>query len=128
MGHKKREEPNLTPDLLHNISLWRKGHLSLPPPNTTTMVDTTLKKKNNIKCLQSITGLLVNEWEEKNNFYLQSLRAKVTGQIWVSSLIRKLWDTAWEMWNYINHTLHATNEPTKSAVLSHTSKIMSDQF
>ena len=30
---------------------------------------------------------------------------------------RKLWDTAWDVWNYSNHSLHTTDGPTKSKIL-----------
>ena len=70
----------------------------------------------------------MHEWEVTQNAYPQYLRSKVTGQIWVSSLIRKLWDIAWDMWNYRNHTLHASDGSTKAAVLSHINAIISYHF
>ena len=83
-GIKNRAEPTLIPDLLHDISLWCKGYLPLPPTNLPTQVEAELNKENIRGWLQALTGLLEHEWVETNNTYLQYLGAKVTGQIWVS--------------------------------------------
>ena len=48
-------------------------------------------------------------WDEIQNLNLQLLETKTTGKRWVSDLIWKFWDTAWDVWNYQNHTLHSTN-------------------
>ena len=34
----------------------------------------------------------------------------------MSSLIQKLWYTAWYVWNYINHKLHSPGGPTKTEI------------
>ena len=39
-------------------------------------------------------------WDEIQNLNLQLLGAKTTGKRWVSDLIWKFWDTAWDVWNY----------------------------
>ena len=62
-------------------------------------------------------GLISHDWDEVKNVYLRSLGSKITGVIWISALIRKLWDTAWEIWNFSNHNLHATYAPQKTEIL-----------
>ena len=59
---------------------------------------------------------------------IQYLGDKVTGRRWISSLIMKLWDIAWDMWNYRNHTLHDSDGPTKAAVLTHANSRISYHF
>ena len=54
---------------------------------------------------------------EIQNRHLQLLGAKTTGKRWISSLIRKLWDTAWDFWIFGNHTLHVTHGPRKIEIL-----------
>ena len=58
-------------------------------------------------------GLLVNNCEEIQNLHLQSLGAKNTGKIWIPSIISKMWDFAWDLWNSQNHTTHAAEVPRK---------------
>ena len=66
---------------------------------------------------QAVLGLLSHKWAYIQHLYLQSLGAKVTGLRWISSIIRKLWDTAWDTWNHLNHTLHTPEGPFKMALL-----------
>ena len=63
-------------------------------------------------------GLLSHDWAYIQNLYLQSLGAKVTGHIWIYSLIRILWDTNWDICNYMNHNLHAKDGPTEIDILA----------
>ena len=58
-------------------------------------------------------GLISHEWVKKNTC-IQTLGDKISGQRWISSLIRKMWDTAWDIWNYRNHTLHASDVTKKT--------------
>ena len=62
-------------------------------------------------------GLIPHNWVEVQNAYIRSLGAKITGVIWISALIRKLWDTAWEIWNFRNHTIHSTDGHPKTEIL-----------
>ena len=126
--NKKRTEPTLITALLHGIYLWHKGHLLLHPTNIPTQVEEVFNKQNNIGCLQALTWLLAQEWAETHNAYLKYLGAKVTGWIWVSSLIRKLWDIAWDIWNYRNHTLKTSDLPTKATLLTHANTRISYHF
>ena len=57
-------------------------------------------------------GLIAQDWTENINSHLQSLGAKIYGQRWIYSLIRKLWDTTWDIWNSRHHTQHTTDGPT----------------
>ena len=63
-GIKNRSEPTLIIDILHGISLWRKGNLTPPPPNIPTQVEAEFKKKNYIGWLQALTVLLAHKWAE----------------------------------------------------------------
>ena len=122
-----RAEPNLITDILHGISLWRKGNPPLSPPNLPKLVANTFNKKNT-GWIQALTGILAHKWAETKNAYLQYLGAKSTGLRWLSSQITKLWDTAWDMWKYRYHKLHSINGAIKSAVLAHKNEIISYQF
>ena len=44
-GIKNTSENTLITDLMHGISLWRKWHLSLPPKDLPTQVESKFDKK-----------------------------------------------------------------------------------
>ena len=62
-------------------------------------------------------GLTAPNWTEIQNLHLQSLGAKMTGNRWTSTLIRKLWDMIWDVWNHWNQNLQPTNVPMKFEIL-----------
>ena len=68
--------------------------------------------------LQVLVGLLYHDWEDIHIIYLQSLGVNNTGHIWVSSLIKTLWDTVWYIWNYKTHTIRSTDGTTKTDILA----------
>ena len=62
-------------------------------------------------------GLLANNLLEIQNLYLQFLGANKKGVIWISALIRKLWDINWYFWNFQNHMLYATYGTSKLGII-----------
>ena len=110
---RNKAAPSLKPDIFHRITLCRKGQPLRPPPSLPTPVATSFKKQTNIGWIQTLMGLIFHDWAEVQNTYLRSLGTKISGVRWISALIRKLWDTAWEIWNFSNHTLHATDGSQK---------------
>ena len=52
-----------------------------------------------------------------HNLYLQPVGDKITIHRCVSNLIIKLLYTAWYIWNYINHTLYATDGTKNTDIL-----------
>ena len=59
-------------------------------------------------------GIISHDWAEVQNAYLRSLRAKISGVRWISALTKKLWNTSWNIWNFRNHILYATDDPQKT--------------
>ena len=57
--------------------------------------------------------LLANNWKELKIFHLQLLGAKAPGKIRAPTLISKIWDVAWDFWNFRNHNLRASYGPRK---------------
>ena len=64
--------------------------------------------------IQAHIGLLSHHWKDIYHLYLKYLGAKISGLRWISSLIEKLWDMAWDAWNNFNHILHINKGPVKT--------------
>ena len=112
-GERNKAPPSPISAIMHGITLWRKGHQLSPPNTLTTPVANAFKKQTNIGWLQSLMGLISHDWEEIQSAYLRSLAADISRVIWISSIIRKLWNNNWDIWNFRNHNLHATDVPRK---------------
>ena len=57
-----------------------------------------------------ILGFWPLQWEGAQSQYLQSLQCKLTIKRWIISLIRKLWDIIWDMWEHRNEKLHHSEQ------------------
>ena len=79
----------------------RKKHTHLPPEPSNAYCT-----QSRIGWIQDLMGIIYHTWAELQRPHLQYISAKVTVQIWISSLIKKLWYTAWEIWNKQKHILH----------------------
>ena len=127
-GEQNKAAPSLIPDILHGIKLWRKGKKPKPPQYLPTPVYNAFKKQTNIGWLQALMGLISHNCVEVQNSYLRSLGAKITGVRWISALIRKLWDTAWGICKFRDHTFHATDGPKKTEILGLINTRLARQF
>ena len=116
-GDKNRAEPHLISSRVHVITRWRKAHQIIIPCNIPATIAESLSHQYEIGWLQALTGLLSHYWTEIQRLYLKSLRAKTTGERWMASLIRKLWDTTWDIWNTRNNIIHSADGPTKTSIL-----------
>lgn len=53
------------------------------------------------------------EWEATPQAFYSFIRSSPTGRRWVTFLIMKLWDVAWDLWQHPNDILH--REKSKSS-------------
>ena len=51
-------------------------------------------------------GFVALEWQQSQQEYYLSISSRRTGKRWVSALIRKLWDIAWDIWDHRNSQIH----------------------
>jgi hypothetical protein len=88
------------------LDSWRTGsdfHI-----NPLWDIDTQIMMTNQ----QSIGGKLTMEgcihssWRDIMQLYLTGLSSKVNGERFVTSLIKHLWQIAWDMWDHRNRALH----------------------
>ena len=51
-------------------------------------------------------GVVALEWQQAQQEYYTLISSRRTGKRWVSALIRKLWDIAWDLWDHRNSQIH----------------------
>eukprot|EP00957_Ditylum_brightwellii_P050217 3807946-Ditylum_brightwellii.AAC.1 len=54
----------------------------------------------------AICGFLALEWRSAQQAFLDRIKSRRSSLRQISSLIQKLWDVAWDMWEHRNHILH----------------------
>ena len=67
---------------------------------------TAIRNQNEVGWQAFIEGCPTKGWQESQQQYYEFLRSRKTGLRWLSALIRKLWQVAWDMWEHRNGILH----------------------
>ena len=55
-------------------------------------------------------GFVATEWRQAQQEYYHRISSRRTGKRWVSALIRKLWDVAWDLWDHRNNQIHSPGQ------------------
>jgi hypothetical protein len=53
-----------------------------------------------------LEGTPATGWRDVQERYLQFIGSRRSGERWLSAVIQKLWDVAWDQWNHRNGILH----------------------
>lgn len=70
-------------------------------------------------------GLLLKDWRVVMIHYISKNRSKKSPKRWITALIQKLWQVAWDLWEHRNGYLH---EKEDNLILKQANKGIQDQF
>ena len=85
------------------ISILRAAFRSRPwyPPNTSDPdIRNTFNQQQRIGLRDIIYGWWHIGWAEAQHTYLLSISRRTTGRRWLSRLIKKQWEIAWDLWRH----------------------------
>jgi hypothetical protein len=69
-------------------------------------------------------GWWVTHWASLQQRYYTIIKSTRTGNRWVSAIIQKLWNIAWDLWEHQNGILHENeNQATRSMTLQLNSRV-----
>jgi hypothetical protein len=98
------------PDLCHAICLslldWHAGVVGLPVTYSFLGVQATLDAQASIGWQPFLEGCLSPLWQSVQHSYYEWMGSRKSGRRWVSALIRKLWEVAWDQWEHRNGAVH----------------------
>jgi hypothetical protein len=78
-----------------------------PIPNISDKVQEALGIQDEIGWENFFEGCLVQDWEAAQDAYYKWCRSRKSGRRWATSLIQKLWDVAWDLWEHRIGIVHA---------------------
>jgi hypothetical protein len=78
-----------------------------PIPNISEKVQEALGIQDEIGWETFFEGCLVQDWEAAQDAYYQWCKSRKSGRRWATSLIQKLWDIAWDLWEHRIGIVHA---------------------
>jgi hypothetical protein len=99
--------PSVAILLCQRLHQWRNNSAySLPPSNLTPTFRDVFSDQDVLGWECFMYGFWSIHWESIQSAYLLSIKSKITIKRWITALIRKLWDIAWDMWDHRNQLLH----------------------
>ena len=107
--YENRTCPDLRKLLQHILYRWKKG-LEVTPLRDYDFeaCKDVFVSQQQIGWRQLMGGCLSVEWARVQQSYYQWRDIRRTGKRWAISLIRKLWEIAWDLWDDRNDLLHST--------------------
>jgi hypothetical protein len=97
-------DPTIRHLILVYLNGWQTGtDITYKPPQE---LEAVLREQTTIGWHHFFEGWLSKSWIEAQQTYYTKTKSHKTGRRWVVALIKKLWDTAWYMWEHRNEVLH----------------------
>jgi hypothetical protein len=107
--------PDLQKAILSRLRSWRNQEAEWPAPSYNwTGVNDLVVNQDLIGWHAFIEGAVLKAWAAKQQEYYDWLERRNTGKRWLTTLIKKLWEISWNMWEQRNGEL---NNPASPAIL-----------
>ena len=104
---KQNTHPGITQMIIANLRAWRLGTTAEPITSHQVFgLQEATRNQNSIGWQALLEGCPALGWKEAQQAYYEWLPSKRTGLRWLSALVRKLWQIAWDMWEHRNGILH----------------------
>ncbi len=100
-------QPGLRDAICSRLLAWKTNHS--PPLSTSHFrgLQAALLSQDEIGWQFLLEGRVSNQWQGVQQQYYNWIASRKTGRRWVSLLIQKLWQVAWDQWEHRNGILHS---------------------
>jgi hypothetical protein len=95
--------PYLTDYICLRLRAWKTGD---PLPPIPAQLRSILIGQNAIGWDRFLEGAVARSWRDQQLVYYGIVGSKLSIKRWVTALIHKLWDVAWDQWEHRNAILH----------------------
>jgi hypothetical protein len=102
--HKIDTDPDIITCTISYLHAWRYNH-SLQLINSRTLQN-ILQLQDTIGARQFFKGWIHSGWEELQEQHCNKISSKRSSKCWTIALITKLWEVAWDLWDYRNAVYH----------------------
>ena len=108
-GRMSGGDPAVMPAIVRGLGAWRRGFsltgherefgpMAMP-------LRLALEAQSRLGWGSLLLGLPSTEWAHVQDVYFKSIHSRRSGRRWVTELIQKLWDVAWDLWAYRTYQL-----------------------
>jgi hypothetical protein len=118
--HLRRQntDQDLREALLLHLNNWRYG----TPPHLGAHYSETIREaiqdQNGIGWKNFLEGCASRKWAPIQDAHYKMIGKRTRGKRWISSLILKLWQTAWNQWEHRNGVLHRSVRPRDAVAIA----------
>jgi hypothetical protein len=99
-----------------------------PIANLPLDVQTALQSQDEIGWMNFFEGCLAHEWEDVQSNHYSWCRSRKSSRRWTTSLIRKLWDISWDLWEHRIGILHDASNAEILYNMAEVNDSIRDQF
>ena len=103
-------DPNIVEGLLQRLRQWRTGTTSSDEFETTPDTQQAFDNQDGIGWQALLEGAPAKGWSDAQQRYYDLLGKRNTGKRWLTAIIQKLWDVAWDLWDHRNNVLHKKDD------------------
>ena len=104
--HKLHTHSAVIDAIQRRLHEWKTGKPFTPITSTFPGLQDTVARQDEIGWQHFLEGALVLGWQDVQAIYYESIKSRRTSLRWISALIRKLWEVAWDQWEHRNGILH----------------------
>jgi hypothetical protein len=97
--------PDLRDIIIKGLKGWRDGDGALLSSNV-PWIQEVITQQSKSGWRNFFEGFLVNEWRTAQDRFYSRIRSRKSSKRWLSALIRKMWQIAWDLWEHRNGYLH----------------------
>jgi hypothetical protein len=110
--------PDIQRAILHRLQSLRNQTEELPPLNCTWPgLNEIVSAQDMIGWRNFMEGGILQAWAAKQQEYYNWIQKRNTGKRWITTLIKKLWEISWNMWEQRNGEL--TNPASPASLREH---------
>jgi hypothetical protein len=103
---KMQTEPHIANIICEQLLAWQQGWDLVPATGSFFGLVATVHLQDKLGWWAFIEGAPCKGWAETQQCYYEFIGSRWMGQHWLSAVIRKMWDTSWDMWEHHNGILH----------------------
>ena len=105
---RQQTAPEVRETVLEYLRSWKLRETPQLRPNATNWPDLAkaLHEQAEIGWDSFIEGRTSKYWEAAQAHYYKWINSRKSARRWISALIQKIWDVAWDQWQHRNATLH----------------------
>jgi hypothetical protein len=97
-------DPNILQAIITYLTSWRSEQFLKPIRQN--QLGQLIALQDTIGKKPFFEGWIHSDWETAQHLYYSAINSQRSGKRWTIALITKLWDVAWDLWDFCNAVYH----------------------